>query len=187
MSKNQPSKYPGGAVISEDKNYRYFLWREMDASKPNITFLLLNPSTASGDTDDPTIRKCIKYSLAWGYGTLQVVNLWAYRTPSPKELYKEHCKGTDIVGIENDRYIRQATCEGVDAIVCGFGNTFLAGLSRVQKVLELLQGATAPLTCLGQNLGLNKGLLGMPVHPLYQLDALTPTRYNYNLPSIRIP
>jgi hypothetical protein len=75
-----------GAAMSPCGRYRYSLWRRWDASKPTVLFVMLNPSTADADTDDPTIRKCIGFAKRWGYGTLLVGNLYALRATDPREL-----------------------------------------------------------------------------------------------------
>src|SRR3546814_16904510 len=64
------------------------LWRIWDDTKPQCMFIMLNPSTADADLDDPTIRRCIGFAKSWGYGGLQVCNLFAYRSTEPRELLK---------------------------------------------------------------------------------------------------
>jgi hypothetical protein len=59
-----------GAFIDPTGNYRYKLWRDWDKYKPRVTFIMLNPSTADGKEDDPTIRRCINFAKAW------VMDLW---------------------------------------------------------------------------------------------------------------
>jgi hypothetical protein len=67
------------ALISDCGTYRYRLTRCWDESLPSCMFIMLNPSTADDAIDDPTIKKCIRYAKAWGYGKLYVGNLFAYR------------------------------------------------------------------------------------------------------------
>jgi hypothetical protein len=56
------------AVISECGRYRYRLYREWAQSeRMPIMWVMLNPSTADASIDDPTIRRCIAFSKAWGY------------------------------------------------------------------------------------------------------------------------
>ena len=73
-----------GAVITGD--YRYLLWREWDNSHKTVSFIMLNPSRADAQVNDPTITRCINFAKSWGYGRLEVVNLFAYRTPKPSLL-----------------------------------------------------------------------------------------------------
>ena len=47
---------------------------------------MLNPSGADAQVNDPTITRCINFALSWGYGRLEVVNLFAYRTSKPSLL-----------------------------------------------------------------------------------------------------
>jgi hypothetical protein len=49
---------------------------------------MLNPSTANSIEDDPTIRRCVNFADSWGFGVLDVVNLYSFITSSPKELFK---------------------------------------------------------------------------------------------------
>ena len=50
----------GGAVITG--NYRYLLWREWDSSNKTISFIMLNPSRADAQINDPTITGCINFA-----------------------------------------------------------------------------------------------------------------------------
>lgn len=77
-----------GAEISECGKYRYRLWRKWDNSKPLVLFIMLNPSTADGADDDPTIRRCIGFARSWCYGGILVGNIFPYRATNPKELNK---------------------------------------------------------------------------------------------------
>ena len=76
------------AVISECGKYRYSLTRIWDESKPKVMFIMLNSSTANANNDDPTIRRCINFAKAWGFGDLYVCNIFAYRATNPQELLK---------------------------------------------------------------------------------------------------
>ncbi len=134
-------------------NYRYLLKREWDADAPQATFVMLNPSTADAECDDPTIRRCINFSRSWGYGCLEVVNLFAYRATKPQVLFQ----ADDPIGSQNDRYLQQAIRRATLIVVTwGIHGSFL---DRDEAVLTLISGKH--LYCLG----LTKA--GHPRHPLW--------------------
>src|SRR5881396_744410 len=94
----------GGATFSRDRRYRYRLWRRWDRSRAVVAFVMLNPSTADAMHDDPTIRRCIGFARNWGFGGVDVVNLFALRATDPRALRRAH----DPVGPANDRHIASA-------------------------------------------------------------------------------
>jgi len=143
-----------GTLIDPTGLYRYSLWREWNANALKVVFIMLNPSRADATTDDPTLRRCISFAQSWGYGSLEVVNLFAYRASNPAILNQV----TDPVGPENDRYLEKAV-EGSDKIIVAWGNRgILRNRSRV--VIHSLTGF-GTLYCLGTT------QLGYPRHPLY--------------------
>lgn len=84
------------ADLSTDGRYRYLLtrwWGDSDQTnrmrQRSPLFVMLNPSTADAAKDDHTIRKCRGFAERWGFEGLKVVNLYAYRTVSPKVLKQE--------------------------------------------------------------------------------------------------
>ena len=150
------------AVFDATGQYRYSLCREWNQSAPRIGFVMLNPNRADAILDDPTIRRCVGFARSWDYGSLEVVNLFAYRSPSPKVLKQV----ADPVGEDNDRAL-QAFSQRVDRIILAWGNWgTIRGRDRV--VLELLN--SAPLYCLGTT------KQGQPCHPLYLKANLRPVR-----------
>ena len=88
-----------GAVITD--NYRHLLWREWDNNSKTISFVMLNPSRAGAEVNDPTITRCINFAKFCGYGRLEVVNFFAYKT-SKLSLLKQ---ATKPIGRDNDKYI----------------------------------------------------------------------------------
>jgi len=143
-----------GAIFNVDGGYRYSLWRAWSAHYPRIVFVMLNPSTADEKKNDPTIRRCIEFARAWKFGSIEVVNLFAYRATNYKDLFNV----SDPVGAENNRFILQAI-ERCSNVVLGWGTRGML-LDRDRQVMSLLAGRN-DLYCLG----ITKN--GQPRHPLY--------------------
>lgn len=55
-----------GAIFSDDRKYRFALFRMWDLKAPNVMFIGLNPSTANEHDNDPTIRP--RYKIRNGLG-----------------------------------------------------------------------------------------------------------------------
>ncbi len=145
------------ARISKCGRYRYLLTRPPEsilADRGTALFIMLNPSTADAETDDPTIRRCRGFARDWGCNGLTVANLYAYRATNPDELWKE----SDPVGPENDRQLEALAREYGEA-VCAWGVN--ADPERVESVVEIFRKAGARLWCLGTTKS------GAPRHPLY--------------------
>lgn len=141
------------ATISECGKLRYRLWRKWGEGSP-LLFIMLNPSTADAEVDDATIRRCVKFAQAHGFGELEVVNLFAYRATDPKDL--RHAGYP--VGPENDEHIRAAVLDA--AAVCLAWGVNVAGLERPQIVLTMLRAMGVKLQCLRITRS------GYPQHPL---------------------
>ena len=140
------------ATFSNCRKYRYALSRSWDAKKKIVLFIGLNPSTADEKKDDPTIRRCINYAQSWGFGGLQVANLFAYRATKPTKLrYVEN-----PVGDDNDQQLIKLS-KMADLTVAAWGNEG-ALINRDKQVIKLIPN----LMCLK----INKS--GQPAHPLYQ-------------------
>lgn len=144
------------AMISACGHYRYMLERPGDlvCTKRAALFVMLNPSTADADHDDPTIRRCIDFATRWQCQGLQVVNLYAARATKPIDLWKYE----DPIGPENDNWIYLAA-RRTKSVVCAWGKH--AKRERVEHVCSILADARATLLCLGVNND------GSPKHPLY--------------------
>jgi hypothetical protein len=156
-----------GATFGPDGTaspYRYRLWREWDPALPRVAFIMLNPSTADASLDDPTIRRCIGFAKSWGFGSLEVANLFALRSPSPADLRR----AADPVGPENDAALAEVSGRA-QLLVAAWGvhGTFLQRDAEVRRLL-----AAVPL----HSLRLTKS--GHPAHPLYLPATLTPTPWS---------
>lgn len=148
-----------GAVI--DGAFRYTLWRTWTPGLPVCGWIMLNPSTADATTDDPTVRRCVGYARAWGFGGIVVRNLFALRATNPAALLD----APDPVGPGNDVWLSR--WDGVGRVVVAWGTgRWPRRHGRSTHVAALL----APLSPVCLRLAAD----GQPVHPLYQPANLTP-------------
>lgn len=154
----------GWANFSEDGRYRYLLGRHISDAPRRLLFIMLNPSSADANKSDSTITRCINFARNWGYGTMEVVNLFAFRTPYVKALRQ----ADDPIGAYNDAWIRRALHEA-DEVVLAWGNHG-AYKNRSQAVRRMAIDANQPY-----HLGLNK--TGEPKHPLYLRSDTKPVQY----------
>ncbi len=142
-----------GAVISGE--FRYLLWRRVsELGSRRIAFVMLNPSTADALQDDPTLRRCISFSRAWGFSMLLVCNLFALRRSRPVALLQVD----DPVGTDNDAWL-SIVVSSVDTIVAAWGAAAIAERRSI-AVLSLL-GTKHDVQTLGYTAS------GAPRHPLY--------------------
>lgn len=150
-----------GAVFSPDRTYRYLLWRVWRRNAPYVMFIGLNPSTATEIDMDPTVTRCRNYAASWGYGSIAMTNLFAYRSTDPALLYQVK----DPVGPENDHYLLE-TATDAGLVVAAWGNH--------GKLHHRDEAITTMIKWL-HHLGLTNQ--GCPKHPLYLLKDLKPHKW----------
>ena len=126
-----------GALFSPCEKYRYRLWRRWDFSLSRACWIMLNPSTADAMKDDQTIRKCVEFTKRFGYGGIEVVNLFAWRATKPAALKRV----SDPIGPSNDAAIKNAA-DGVNRgggiVICAWGRHFGKSKRRL-RVLDILE------------------------------------------------
>ncbi len=154
-----------GADFSVDRVYRYRLWRTWEPARPPLLFILLNPSTADGNKNDPTVARCIIRAQRLGYGGLEVVNLFAYCATDPRVM-KAHA---DPIGRDNAAAITTAVSRA-GLIIAGWG-AHGAHMDRGRQVALQLRRLGYPL----YHLGLTK--TGQPTHPLYVSYDVQPQQF----------
>jgi hypothetical protein len=151
------------AILSDCGTYRYELRRAWD-DRPPVGWIMLNPSTADANEDDPTIRRCMAYARAWGHGGIVVRNLYALRSTDPKVL-KTH---PNPVGPDNARHLLR--CAGEPYTVCAWGNN-----ADPHDVAWYIGMFIAPMADL-RALAVTKA--GQPSHPLYLKGDLRPVPWS---------
>ncbi len=144
----------GTADFSRCGVYRYGLTRRW-ADGESVLWIMLNPSTADADVLDPTIRRCVGFSQAWGFGGLEVVNLYAIRSTDPDRIYTD----ADPIGDRNDQAIGAAVAR-CRLVIAAWG-VHGAHNDRGGSTARMLRAYGTELYCLGVTKD------GHPRHPLY--------------------
>jgi hypothetical protein len=155
-------------------NYRYSLKRIWDSQNPRkAVFIMLNPSTADDIDDDRTTKRCITFAKKWNCGSLEIVNVFAFRS-SDFSLLKALTKEV-ATGLDNSRFIEKALKEAAIRVVA-WGTNVTIHHRDYKELEELLKGYR--LFCLGQTTD------GHPRHPLYVKKSTQLEVFNFNKRSI---
>ncbi len=144
------------ARISDCGRYRYTLLRRWGTRPKGVTWIMLNPSTADAEIDDPTIRRCMTFTERLGYNAMMVVNLFALRATHPVLLLDAE----DPVGEANPIWLRKALHQG-KILVAAWGVVKKPIRSGVDYIVKLMREDGYNLKCLGTTKD------GSPRHPLY--------------------
>jgi hypothetical protein len=150
------------AWYSPCETYRYGLRRVWDEGKPEVLFIMLNPSTATELHNDPTIERCQRRALALGFGALRIANLFAFRATRPRDLRR----AADPEGPENGAVLQRWAATAAMTLAAWGVHGALRGAGP--RVAALLDGDV-------RHLGLTRA--GHPRHPLYVSYTVTPTRW----------
>lgn len=147
---------PSGAIFSEDRKYRYVLWRQMKSDLPMVQYIGLNPSKANENVNDNTIKKLVKITLNNGYGGFYMTNLFGLVSHIPQVLVSH----PDPIG-ENDHHLLDVSKKASATIFCwgSFKEAYSSG--RASAVMNMFMGTPF---CI------RKTKLGRPWHPLYCFD-----------------
>ena len=162
-----------GALI--EGAYRYRLvrqWSGGERDRRMLCWLMLNPSTADGSVDDPTIRRCCSFAMLWGYDGIIVVNLFAYRATDPAALWRASAGGIDTIGGPTTDLVIEGAVRSSATTIYGWGAHGRLCQYRahdVDSAIRVCHGVE-PLC-----LGLTKG--GHPRHPLYVASNTAPVAY----------
>lgn len=155
-----------GAHFSEDRHYRYALWRIWNENKPPVMIIGLNPSRAHESKDDQTIRRVMRFAYDWGYGGVYMMNLFAWVTPYPEELDL----AKDPLG-DNDGWLERVAvdCQIVVFAWGAFGDG--KGRQNIRDRVEAVKALFPGAYCIRKTKG------GHPEHPSRLPGNLKPIPY----------
>jgi len=160
-----PKGVIGSAIFGGVSNeYRYRLSRTWSRG-PRVLFIMMNPSTADPLVDDPTVAKCRRFAVKWGYGSMNVGNTFAYRATDQRELTQV----ADPIGPENDRHLL-AMARASELVIFAYGKPKTRVLKARGLEVALMLKAKAEIKPYILRLTLD----GTPSHPLYLPEALKP-------------
>ena len=141
------------ARYSDCERYRYDLMRRW-SDGPGLTYIMLNPSKATEQANDPTIERCERRAVALGFAAFRVCNLFAWCETDPAALRR----APEPEGPDNETVLIEAA-HWAEMILCGWG-VHGAHLQAGPRVAALLRHSFVL-----HHLGLTKD--GHPRHPLY--------------------
>lgn len=143
------------AVYSDCECYRYSLTRIWERAGPRLTFIMLNPSTASEVHNDPTIHRCEQRARTMGFGSFCAVNIFALRATDPRRMRA----AANPEGPDNREALTTAA-RWADRVIAAWG---VHGQHRNQgqAVASRLRAQGHTLYHIGQTKA------GHPRHPLY--------------------
>ena len=154
------------ALFSPCRTWRYWLARTWDDTQAPCCWLMLNPSWANETRGDRTTTRCVNFAKSWGYGAHWALNLYAFVSPHPVEMFK----ADDPVGPKNDQaiatYVKRAARRG--GIVIAAWGAAPRARDRQERVRDLVAKAGVELHALSFTAG------GAPRHPLYLPKTLRP-------------
>lgn len=154
---------PSGAVLAFEDRCRLLLSRgEGDRT---AVWLMCNPSTADAVADDPTIRRCLRFSAGANCDRLLVVNLWAWRATHPAALWGVLDRGdytADMHAANMATFLMVGAQADVIFVAFGAG-PWRRHRAVVDEALVALLAA-APDEVVPHCLGLTQD--GAPLHPL---------------------
>lgn len=144
------------AFISPCERYRPALGRHWNRDLGYVLFIGLNPSTADAMQDDPTIRRCMRFAYDWGYGGIEMGNIFDWRSTDPKKLPRSSFAVSD----KNDPCLR---------VRAGKAKLVIAAWGAVPwaewRIRDVFRNVFDELVCRWYCLGHTKD--DYPRHPLY--------------------
>ena len=146
-----------GAIFSDDRKYRYLLWRKWNNSNPLCMFIGVNPSVADENTDDRTIGRVKSFASGFGFGGVVMSNLYSLIATDPDVLHKQiKTDEGSAIGLLTDVYLDAAASQ-CERIYLAYG---VDGW-RYRRAVDVQNLLKREYWCLGRSKN------GAPRHPLY--------------------
>jgi hypothetical protein len=152
--------------------YRYLLDRKWDYTKGRALFIMLNPSTADAEKTDPTVARCIRFAHAWGFGSAEIANIFAFRATNPKKLKEVD----DPIGEHNFCMI-EAAISRASIVIAAWGTLNQNIISNpAATIIDMVTGKIGKkdLYCIKLTEKTRE-----PAHPLYLSGELKPIIYKH--------
>jgi hypothetical protein len=149
----------GGATFSDCGQFRPLLWRDWSDAL-NAAYVLwigMNPSTADGDADDPTVRRECDFTAAWGYSVYRKCNVMDFRATQPKALLQPGIIPRSEINLSV--IVEQA--RSAHLVILAFGSLHKKLSHYGADVVAALEAENIQPMCLGITAN------GSPKHPLY--------------------
>lgn len=146
------------AVFSPCASYRYRLERRISLFGPTVAVIMVNPSVADAELDDPTIRRVVGFAKKHAWGRVIVGNVFARRSADVRMLRNVR----DPVGPHNLEHLRSIFEESQAALFAWGSLAKLPPPLREvwRQVWDSAESAGLPIYCLGLARD------GHPRHPL---------------------
>lgn len=126
-----------GADFSPCRKWRWRLWRVWDETKPILNLVGCNPSKAAEMVSDSTATRALIYAKAWGFGRLEITNLYAYVATDPKVM-KASAGSVDVIGLDDNDNWLVACAKAADMVLCAWGMNghFMSRAVHVEGMLR---------------------------------------------------
>ena len=139
--------------------YRYAIERTWADDADRIGWVLLHPSIVS-TTQDPSLHRCLEFARRWGFGSVELVYLYAMRTTDASIVRRaiETLGEPVAVGPDTDARI-VAACDRCTTLIAAWGNASFSKW-RDRAVTSILRERHPNVLCLGRTHD------GYPISPI---------------------
>lgn len=155
------------ALFSKDGRHRYLLGRRPGGAGGlaggeigeigGVLWCMLNPSKASHEIDDATIRRVRGFSEDWGFASFEVVNLYSLIDTYPEDMLRQDFDRR--IGPANVA-VQERALARAELVVCAWGANMEGENAHWHAFVGRAIAADKQPFCLGRTAG------GHPKHPL---------------------